>query len=221
MAAPAETLEECYELLEEMRRMYSTDEDAAAVKELRRKRKDIAQFCDQREAHMAEIIQSARAARACVLPRARACASGVALRVRAHAWRARVCARAAMANRVADAEARATPPEPAEQHAARLAAAEAEVRAAAGEHDRLTTESEALDAEARALAAQRAAVAAQRAEADAAAQARAAELQCAPRTATRIRARHTHACPFLFLKRALTPPSCTAAIGTTWRCTRC
>ena len=60
MAAPAETLEECYELLEEMRRIYSADEDAAKVKELRDARKQIAALCDGREAHMAELIQSAR-----------------------------------------------------------------------------------------------------------------------------------------------------------------
>ena len=63
------SLEECYELMEEMRRIYSSDEDAARMQELQAARKQISAACAQRESHMHELIKGARAC-ASAAPRA-------------------------------------------------------------------------------------------------------------------------------------------------------
>jgi hypothetical protein len=59
--AATPSLEECFELMEEMRRIYSTDEDAIKVAELKATRAHIAAACAAREAHMAELIKGAPA----------------------------------------------------------------------------------------------------------------------------------------------------------------
>ena len=61
MQAGTPSLEECFELMEEMRRIYSSDEDAARMQELQVARKQIAEACAQREAHMHELIKGALA----------------------------------------------------------------------------------------------------------------------------------------------------------------
>ena len=179
MAPPAVTpsLEECYDLMEEMRRIYSSDEDAARMQQLQAARKQISEACVARETHMHELIKRAQ-------PPRRARAAPPLPRLRAE--RRAACVAAEMSRRVADAEAKATPPEPADAHALRVMALEEAAASAAAEHEQLSSEAEQLSSEQHALASQRAAVAAARAESDAAAQARAAELQCAPQ---RVRSR--------------------------------
>ena len=61
MQAGTPSLEECFELMEEMRRIYSSDEDAVRMQELQAARKQIAEACAQREAHMYELIKGALA----------------------------------------------------------------------------------------------------------------------------------------------------------------
>jgi hypothetical protein len=53
------SLEECYELMEEMRRIYSSDEDVARMQELQAARQQISAACAAREAHMHELIKGA------------------------------------------------------------------------------------------------------------------------------------------------------------------
>ena len=48
---------ECHELIEEMRRIYSTDEDAVRVRQLNQQFAEVRELCDTREAHMQTVIK--------------------------------------------------------------------------------------------------------------------------------------------------------------------
>jgi len=48
---------ECHELIEEMRRIYSTDEDAVKVRQLNQQFAEVRELCDTREAHMQTVIR--------------------------------------------------------------------------------------------------------------------------------------------------------------------
>ena len=48
---------ECHELIEEMRRIYSTDEDAVKVRQLNQQYAEVRELCDTREAHMQTVIK--------------------------------------------------------------------------------------------------------------------------------------------------------------------
>lgn len=54
------SLDECYELVEEMKKMYSGDEDRDTVLSLRQWHEDIYTTFDAREEHMAKLIRGER-----------------------------------------------------------------------------------------------------------------------------------------------------------------
>jgi len=100
--------EECHELIEEMRRIYSTDEDTQKVEHLNAQAAEVAELCEAREGHMQTVIKE-------------------------------------MVKRVAAAERRATPAEPADAHPKRLAQVEAEKRAAEEYYTSMEQEAHSLD----------------------------------------------------------------------------
>ena len=55
--APEASFAECHELIEEMRRIYATDEDAVKVRSLNQQFKEVRKLCDDREAHMQTVIK--------------------------------------------------------------------------------------------------------------------------------------------------------------------
>jgi hypothetical protein len=157
------SLQDSLELMESMRDLYSSQEDADKIRELRRMRGEIHAAFQQRELYMAELIRGAHAFVAVL------CGSALTLR------------RIEMSQRVSSAEAKLALPEAAQQHAARVAELEASTAAAAAELDRLTLQSAELGGMQERLVVQHAALAAQRAEADAAARATEGELRRAAR----------------------------------------
>ena len=57
--AATPSLEECLALMEEMRQLFSSDEDAAKIAELAAARAQIAAACREREAHMHALVAGA------------------------------------------------------------------------------------------------------------------------------------------------------------------
>ena len=55
--APEASFAECHELIEEMRRIYATDEDALKVRALNQQFKEVRKLCEDREAHMQTVIR--------------------------------------------------------------------------------------------------------------------------------------------------------------------
>ena len=55
--APEASFAECHELIEEMRRIYATDEDALKVRALNQQFKEVRKLCEDREAHMQTVIK--------------------------------------------------------------------------------------------------------------------------------------------------------------------
>ena len=55
--APEASFAECHELIEEMRRIYATDEDALKVRALNQQFKEVRKLCEDREAHMQTVIE--------------------------------------------------------------------------------------------------------------------------------------------------------------------